>query len=279
MTAQLSSPIGLIAGNGNFPIEVAKRAREMGLDVCCIAHLGETSSDISSFVSSCEWVKVGELGRIIKWLKNKKVNEVTFVGGLHRPKLFKNFKPDLRALMLLARVKSVHDDAVLREIASEIEREGMHVFSASDILSESSPKKGYLATRRPEEEELRDAKIGWRAAKKLGELDIGQTVIVSRGLVVAVEGIEGTDETIKRGGSLILDGGSSVVVKLSKPNQDLRLDVPAIGPTTIDIMAAAKAKLLVLEAEKAIIFDPAETIARANKLGIAIIAVSSEADL
>lgn len=277
--AQLSSPIGLVAGNGNFPVEVAKRARELGLDVCCIAHEGETTSDIASFVSSCEWVKVGELGKIIKWLKNKHVREVTFVGGLQRPKLFKNFRPDLRAILMIARLKSMHDDAVLKEVAKEIEREGMRVFSAGDILSEASPKRGVLTSRKPSGEEILNAQIGWKAAKKLGELDIGQCAVVCRGVVVALEGIEGTDSTIKRAGSLVTDGGKCTVVKLSKPQQDLRMDIPAIGPTTIDIMVESKATLLVVEADKTIVFDPAETIARANKHGISIVSATGEGDL
>lgn len=263
----LHSPVGLIAGNGSFPLEFAKNAKEQGLDVVAVAHIGETDPVLEKLVSKCLWIKVGQLGKTIRFLKKGKVKQVAFVGGIKRVNLFGGVKLDLRGTLLLTRLRSVKDDALLRGVAGEIESSGIEVISANSLLKESVPKMGVLTKRALSDKERKDADIGWEAAKGLGALDIGQTVIVSEGVVVAVEAIEGTDATILRAGNLSKSG---VVVKVPKPQQDLRMDVPAVGVTTIDNMKAAGLTALVLESGKAWLNDPQEIVAAADSAGIAI---------
>lgn len=274
---QLQSPIGLVAGNGTFPLEFVKKAKDHNLDVVVLAHHGETDPAIEQLVDKCEWIKVGQLGKIIKALKHYRVKQVAFAGGIVRTKLFGGVKLDLKALAVLAKVRSVKDDAILRAVVRELELGGVSVFSASLLLTESIVKEGCLTKRKLTEEEISDAVIGWEAAKTMGQLDIGQTVIVAQGLIVAVEAVEGTDAAIRRAGQLVNGGG--VVVKVLKPQQDQRIDLPTIGPNTINILKEAKIDALVVEADKTIILQPTEVIALSNDAGIAIRAIRNLDDL
>lgn len=274
---QLLSPIGLVAGNGTFPLEFVKNAKSHGLDVVVVAHQGETDREIERQVKHCEWIKVGQLGKIFATFKRHGVRQVAFAGGIVREKLFGGVKLDLKALALLAKIRSVKDDAILRAVARELELGGMSVFAASVLLSESVVRAGSLTKRQLSEEEVSDALIGWEAAKTMGRLDIGQTVVVAQGLIVAVEAVEGTDATIRRAGQLVKGGG--VVVKVLKPQQDQRIDLPTVGPNTIHILKEAKIDALVLEADRTIMLQPTEVVALANRAGIAIRAIHSPDEL
>lgn len=265
---ELSSPIGLIAGSGSFPLEFAESAKGRGLRVIALAHTGETDPQIENIVERCIWIKVGQLGKIISTLKSCGVKQVALAGAISRIKIFKGVKLDLKGAALIARLRSVSDDVVLRGVAEEIERCGINVISPSLILDRSLPKAGCLTRRALNATEISDALVGWRAAKGIGVFDIGQTVVVNKGLVVAVESIEGTDATIRRAGTL--SGPGAVVIKLSKPQQDLRLDLPTIGLDTISVMQEAGVSALIIEADKTIILDPVNVVDRANKAGIAI---------
>lgn len=274
---QLKSPIGLVAGNGSFPLEFARSARKRGLAVVAVAHLGETEPAIEPLVEKCVWIKVGQLGKIIDCFKHNGVKQAAFAGGIARVKLFGGVKLDLKALTALAKVRSVKDDVVLRAVAKELESTGVSVFSASLLLTESIVRAGYLTKRQLTADEISDASIGWEAAKTMGRLDIGQTVVVAQGLIVAVEAVEGTDAAIRRAGELVNGGG--VVVKVLKPQQDQRIDLPAIGPTTISVLQQASIAALVVEAEKTIILQPTEVVAQANRCGISIKAIHGPEEL
>ena len=270
---ELKSPIGLIAGNGSFPIEFARNARERGIDVVAVAHQGETDSALSEIVKHCEWIKVGELGKLIKTFKTAGVTQAAFAGGIKRINLFGGVKLDLKGMGLLAKVRSVKDDSILRGIANEIESSGINVFSATELLSDSVVEEGYLTKRELSKDEMENARIGWEAAKTLGKLDIGQTAIVNQGMVVALEAVEGTDKAILRAGEL--SGKGAVVVKVCKPGQDLRIDLPTIGKKTVQTMQQIGATALIIEAKKTIILEKEELISTAESSGISILGTSN----
>ena len=285
----LSSPIGLVAGNGNFPLEFVEHARARGLEVVVVAHTGETDPRIEELAAHCCWIRVGQIGRLLRTFIKNRVKQAAFVGGIRRTRLFSGVRLDFKALSILARVGSVRDDRILRGVAEELERNGIEVFGASLLLEKSVPARGLLTRRGLTPAERQDARVGWEAAKAVGALDIGQTVVVYQGAVVAVEAIEGTDAAVLRAGQL---GGTAgkvlgregraaglVVVKLVKPHQDVRFDLPAAGPGTIETMQQAGATALVLEAGRAVMLKPQETIAAANEAGIAVVALAGCEDL
>jgi len=275
---KLASPIGLVAGNGIFPLEFAKSAKERGLKVCSVLHRGETDQSLLKESDQHLWIKVGQVGAMIKFFKKSGVKQIAFAGGIRRVRLFGGaYKLDARALKLLARLKSIRDDVILRGIAEEFEREGFDVISPSLLLQRLIIQPGYFGKRELSAEEKRDAKLGWEACRAIGLQDIGQTVCVVDSVVTAVEAVEGTDAAIKR--SFELSGRAGVVVKLCKPQQDLRLDLPTIGPKTIESLVLAKASALVLEADKTIVLEPQETMAAADKAGLSILALRDPADI
>lgn len=277
MAVQISSPVGLIAGNGTFPLEFADSAREKGITVFAVAHRGETDERIEQAVAQCLWVRVGELGRVLKAFERWGVRQVAFAGGITRVKLFGGVKLDWQGIRLISRIRSIRDDAILRGVAQEIERKGISVISAGVLLEKSVPQAGWLSRRALTKDEMRSAAVGWQAAKAIGTHDIGQTVVVNQGVVVAVEAVEGTDSTIRRGGELA--GKGSVVVKASKPGQDLRIDLPTVGLATIENMKNTGATALVLEAGKTIVLKPQEFVEAANAAGIAVLVVAGMEEL
>jgi DUF1009 family protein len=270
--ADLRSPVGLIAGNGTFPREFARRARAAGLNVVALAHRGETDPALADEVDTCLWVRVGQLGKIIRQLRVHGVRQVALAGGISRVRLFGGVRLDWRGAALVARLRSVRDDVVLRGIAAELERSGLTVFSAALLLDKGLAPEGTLTRRQLPDDRVADARIGWEAAKAIGALDIGQTVVVADGLVVAVEAVEGTDRAIARAHEL--GGRNLVVVKVCKPHQDERLDLPTIGRGTIERCTAAGVVALVIEAGRTIILEPDEVVRAADAAGIAIVAVS-----
>ena len=265
---QFDSPVGLIAGNGSLPLEFVHNARQKGLQVVTVAHIGETAGEIEQISSSCKWIKVGQLGKLISFLRKSGVKQAFFAGGICKPKLFSVFNLDFKGFMTMAKVKTYNDDTVLRAIAKEIEKVGIKIFSAGLILENSVIKKGSLTKRALNEEERINAEIGWEAAEGIGKYDIGQTVVVIKKAVVAVEAIEGTDACMFRAAELGGKGG--VVVKLTKPAQDRRFDLPAVGINTVLNMHKIGATALVLKAGGAILLKPQEVIDAANLHDIAI---------
>jgi UDP-2,3-diacylglucosamine hydrolase len=255
-------PIGLIAGSGRLPVLFAEAAERAGRTVVAVAHEGETDPALSA----AAWVKVGQLGRIAEVLREAGVSEAVLCGGIRKPKLF-DIRPDWLGLKVLARMRTFGDDAALRAIAEALEEEGLRIVSPLPLVPELLIRRGPLGKRRLDDEQRADAITGLSAARTVGEADIGQTVVVKRGVVLAVEAVEGTDACIARGGAL---GAGAVVVKARKPQQDDRFDVPAIGPGTVAACAAAGCSALAVEADTTLVLDRGALIEKADGAGIAV---------
>jgi UDP-2,3-diacylglucosamine hydrolase len=264
--------IGLIAGNGRFPLIFAETARGEGIEVVAVAHQGETPDDIARLVPDITWVRVGELGKIIKTFKRAGVRRAVMAGGISKPRHLGDFRPDLRGAAFIARTRSLKDDVLLRGIAAELERDGITIVESTLFLGALVPREGTLGKVQPKSRDWDDIRYGFIVAKDIGRFDIGQSVVVKERTVLAVEGIEGTDAAIRRGGEL--GRGGFVVVKVSKPSQDLRFDVPAVGPGTIAIMREVGGRVLALEAGRTIMLDRADLLRAADAAGIAVVAVA-----
>jgi DUF1009 family protein len=260
--------IGLIAGKGQFPLLFAEAARRRGLEVVAVAHRGETDPAIETLAHQCQWIFVGQVGKLIRAFKEAQVTQAVMAGGVSRGRLFKDFRPDFRALAIVRRAGAGHDDRILRGLAAELEAEGITIVSPLLYLDELLAVPGSLSRRRPTPQELEDIDYGFAIAKQVGRLDLGQCVVVHRQVVTALEAIEGTDDTILRGGRLA--GKGAVVVKVSKPGQDMRFDQPTVGRNTIEVMSEVEAGVLAIEAGKTLIFDREEMVALADQAGIAI---------
>jgi UDP-2,3-diacylglucosamine hydrolase len=267
--------IGLIAGKGQFPLLFADAARRRGLEVVAVAHRGETDPALEPLCQHCRWISVGQLGKLIRAFKEAGITRAVMAGGVSRGRLFRDFRPDFRALSLIRRVGPGHDDRLLRGLAAELEAEGITIVSPLLYLEEMLAQPGRLSRRQPSSEELRDIDYGFGIAKAVGRLDLGQCVVVRRQVVTALEAVEGTDEAIRRGGRLA--GKGAVVVKICKPGQDLRFDLPAVGSGTIAAMREVEAGVLAIEAGKTLMFDRQEMIALADRANIAVWGVAPPA--
>jgi len=256
------APIGLIAGSGRFPLLFAEAARRSGREVVAVAHEGETDPSLPALA----WVKLGQLGRIAEVLRGAGVREAVLCGGIRKPSVF-DIRPDWLGLRALARLRTFGDDAALRAIAWVLEEEGVRIVSPLPLVPELLVSHGPLGRRAMSAEQRADASTGLEAARAVGQADIGQTVVVKRGVVLAVEAAEGTDACIARGGAL---GKGAVVVKARKPHQDERFDVPAIGPRTVEACAAAGCAALAVEAKTTLALDRAELAEKADRAGIAV---------
>jgi DUF1009 family protein len=263
--------LGLIAGNGRFPIIFADNARKLGYHVSAVAHEGETDPELANHVDRIHWIKIGQLNKLIDAFKDDRVHQAVMLGGIKKTHVFTTVRPDFRALALAARLALWKDDDILREIAKELEKEGISICESTFGLEGILADEGPLTACVPSEKEWEDIRYGWEVAHDIGRLDIGQCVVVKDRVVVAVEAVEGTDEAIKRGGQLAKDG--AVVVKRCKPQQDLRFDLPAIGPRTIDIMASVRASVLAIEAGRTVILDRELTIKKAQSARIAVVGI------
>jgi hypothetical protein len=264
----MSENIGLIAGKGQFPLLFAQAARQQGAAVIAVAHRGETDPALASLVAELHWIHVGQLGKLIRIFKAAGVRQAVMAGGISRGRLFREFRPDWRALSVIRRAGAGQDDRLLRAVADELQAEGITIAPSTLFLNDLLAAPGPLSRRPPTPAELADINLGVQAARELGRLDIGQCAVVRRQVVVALETIEGTDATIRRGGTLA--GSGVVVVKVSKPDQDLRFDVPAVGLDTIAAMREVQAAVLAVEAGKTLIFDRAEMLQAADQAGIAV---------
>jgi len=260
--------IGLIAGNGRFPIIFAENARKLGFAVSAVAHVGETAPELEQAVDRIHWIRIGQFNKLIRALKEDGVRQAVMLGGIKKTHMFSDVRPDLRAIALLSRLRVWKDDGILRAIAEEIESEGIQIRESTFGLRNILVPEGAWSKRWPTNKEVEDINFGWTMAKEIGQLDIGQCVVIKDRVVVAVEAVEGTDEAIRRGGLLARKG--AVVVKRSKPHQDLRFDLPAVGPQTIQVMREVHASVLAIEAHKTIVLDREDMLEQANRAGIAI---------
>jgi DUF1009 family protein len=268
--------IGIIAGGGQFPLLFAQAAKAEGRDVVVVGHRNETDSTLEEIADFFCWVKLGQLGKIIKFFKEHAVSEAAFLGTITKTKIFTEVWPDLKGLSLWNKIDIKHDDSILRAIAQTLEDEGIRVVDSTLYLQELLFPSGVLTKKRPTPAQLADIRFGWRIGREIGRLDIGQCVVVRDSTVLAVEAIEGTDAAILRGGSL--GRKKAVVVKVKKPGQDFRFDLPAIGPKTIASMIEVQAAVLAVEAGQALLFDRQEVLRLADKAGIAIVGCIAMAD-
>ena len=267
--------IGLIAGSGQFPIIFSKKAKSKGFSVFAAAFLNEADKSLEDHVDEIEWMYLGQLKRLINFFKKHNISEAVMMGAIRKTSIFsdlKDLKPDMKAISLFAGMIHTHDDRILSAFARTLEKEGIKIRASTFLLPDILAQEGCWTKRKPTRSEKADIDLGWKYAKEIGRLDIGQCVVVGGGSVLAVEAIDGTDATIKRGGEL--GNGTAVVVKVCKPTQDVRFDMPAIGAQTISTMHEAGAKALAIEAGKAVVFDREEMIALADKFGIAIVAIN-----
>ena len=266
--------IGIIAGSGQFPIIFSKAAKAKGYSVYVAAYLKEADPVLKEIVDEIEWLHLGQVKRLIKFFKKNNVQEAVIIGAIKKTRLFTDVRPDIKAISIIARMKHTHDDGILSAFAAAIENEGIKIRPSTFLIPELLAEAGIWTKRKPSKTEKKDIEIGWEIAKEIGRFDIGQCVVVAGGSVLAVEAVDGTDATIKRGGEL--GKGDIVVVKVCKPGQDTRFDVPAIGVQTIETMHAAGAKTLVIEAGKAIVFDKQKMVDLANQYKISVIAMEKK---
>lgn len=266
--------IGLIAGNGRFPIIFADNAKKLGLYVSAVAHEGETEPELEQHVDRIHWIKIGQLNKLINAFKGDGVRQAVMLGGIKKTHVYSTVRPDFRALALAAKLAFWKDDDILREIAAELERDGITICESTFGLEGILVEEGPLTSRRPSKKEWNDIRYGWEIAREIGRLDIGQCIVVKDRVVVAVEAVEGTDGAIKRGGELAKEG--AVVIKRSKPQQDLRFDLPAVGPRTIEVMASVKASVLAVEPGRTVVLDRDQLVSQAERAGIAVIGVAAD---
>lgn len=265
----MAGPLGLIAGSGNLPFMLARAARASGRFVAVAGLSGNADPALSTESDVFQEVKPGRLGALIRFFQDHGVTHVAMGGNVDKARAM-DLVPDMRGAKVLARLIGRGDDAILRAVIEELESEGMAVLRTHDLLPELLTPEGVLCGK-PGKDMLADISFGWSVAKAMGGLDIGQTVVVRKGVVMAVEAIEGTDEAIRRGCEL--GGKGAVVVKVFKPGQDERADLPAVGPKTIETMRQGKAACLAVEAGKSLFFEQDQALGAAKSAGICVVGV------
>ncbi len=267
--------IGLIAGAGQLPKIIVEDAKERGYSVVTVALENLASSELNAISDVIAWVNPGRFGDMLRALKESHVSEVIMAGKVPKSLLYKSkVTPDLRAMKILFSLKERGDDAILRAITDELEKEGIRVIDTTAFSPHLLAERGVMTKNNPSKDEWKDIAFGWKIVKDISRMDIGQTVVVKEKAVMAVEAIEGTDEAILRGGKW--GGAGVVVVKVSKPHQDMRLDVPVAGLMTIKAMDDVRARVLAVEAEKCILVDKRSLVRYAEERGISIVGISAE---
>lgn len=280
MIVDPSQPIGLLAGWGRLPVLFAEKAKAMGLRVVCVGIRG--MADRAALEPLCDryyTARGAALGRHIKCFRKAGVRRWTMAGKVHKHHMFRSFRwitllPDLRMLRFwfFGRRANNADDSLLLGIIAEYAKDGLDCVSVLDLCPEVLVSAGVLTRRQPTSRELTDIDYGWTLAKEMGRLDVGQSVAIRDRVALAIEAIEGTDACIRRAGELCKSSGGFVVVKVSKPQQDMRFDVPTVGPSTIATMTTAGGKCLAIEAGRTILIDEADTVKAADAAGICIVA-------
>jgi len=262
--------VGLIAGSGQLPLAIASSARADGYRIAIFGLTGISSGELPSVADHFESVPVGKLGKLIRAIQNAGITRVVFAGKVSKTLLYKmNIVPDLRAVKLLMSLQDRKDDTIMEAILGELEKEGVSVMETTAFTRSLMAEKGVMTRREPTEAQWEDIRFGSETAREIGRLDIGQTVVVKRRAVMAVEAIEGTDEAIRRGGRLA--EGGAVVVKTAKPKQDLRFDVPVVGLDTLESMRAVGCSVLAVETGRVIFMDRKVFLEQADREGISVV--------
>jgi DUF1009 family protein len=280
----MSERIGLIAGAGGFPILFAREARARGREVFTAGLSGMTSPEVEDLSAETAYFRLGQLSAPIEFFKQRGVTRVLMAGKIEHVSIFGGFLPDLRAAKLLLTLKDRRPNSIFAAIAGELAKDGIEVISSATFLESSLPKPGPLTEKKPHKDRESSIAAGWKAARTVAGLDIGLTVVARGGAIVAVEGMEGTDECIKRAGEIfarLLPGEKPpkdmVVVKVARPGQDMRFDLPVVGVPTLEAMAAAGADTLVLESGTTLVLEMNKFLPRAAELGIAVTAIDPAA--
>ena len=276
---------GLIAGWGRYPIVVAEALRNHGLEVYCLGVRDHTDPALPAVCADYSEVGLGQLGKAIRYFRSRGVGRATMAGKIHKTILFQRFAmwkhlPDWRAIRTfyphwISGTKDRKDDTLLLTIIGEFAKDGIHFAPATDFVPELLVKSGNLTGREPSTRQWQDIQFGWHLAREMGRLDVGQSVAVKGRAVLAVEAVEGTDACIRRAGELCPQGGFTLV-KVAKPNQDMRFDVPTIGMNTVQELVAAGAAVLAIEADKTILVDEPEVIAYARRHRLTLVAVTEQ---
>lgn len=263
---------GLIAGNGKFPFLVVEGARRAGAEVSVVAIKEETDPSIERVAERVEWIGIGQLGKMIRFFKREGVRQAIMAGQVKHVQIFSGAIPDVRMLKMLMRLPRRNTDALIGAVANELADEGIELIDSTYFLQDQLPREGVLTRREPSKDERADIEYGLEVAREIARLDLGQTIVVRSRACVAIEAMEGTDACIRRAGELAR--GRLTVVKVAKPDQDMRFDVPVTGPPTIRTMIEAGATCLCLTAGKTLMFDREEMLALAEKNRVAVVAVN-----
>ena len=264
--------LGILAGVGKLPVECARAAAQLGYEVYSVGLLPSSDIQIAQFSKDYQFISVAQLDSILNYLKSNQIQKVTMIGKVTKELLFNGaVMPDTRMLQLIMSLPDRRDDTIMMAFVRELAREGIQTFDQTSLIRKLMPRRGTITQREPTEQERQDMEFGFRIAKDLGRLDIGQTVVVKNRAVMALEAIEGTDACIERGGRLAC--GGAVVAKVSKPQQDNRFDVPTVGYHTIENMANVGATALAIEAGKTLLVEREQMIALAEDKGISIVAI------
>lgn len=266
--------LGLITGQGDMPRIIALEGKRQGYNIVAVALSGLTDPSIERYADTVKSFKAGKAGAVIKYLRENGVNQVVFAGKFPKSLIVRGaLTPDLRLVKFLFNLKDRGDDTILNSVGKELARDGIKLLDMRDFCRELLASEGNLTRKGPRKEEWKDIEYGFRIAKGVGKLDIGQTVVVKNMAVMAVEAVEGTDEAIIRGGRLA--GGGAVVVKVSRPEQDMRLDVPVVGLTTVDCMTEVGIRVLAIEAGSSILLERPEFMRKSEEAGIAVVGISA----
>jgi UDP-2,3-diacylglucosamine hydrolase len=259
MTQPPLDALGIIAGNRSLPLLLARQAREMGIKkLVAVGFKGETDPELASLVDELVWLKVGQLSKLIEAFKSRQIRHCVMAGQIAPKNLF-DIRPDFRGIFLLLRLKEKNAHTIFTAIGEELKKDGIELIPALPWLEPLMPRADFHLGPPLSPEQKADATFGYRIAKEISRLEIGQTVVVKNGTVLAVEGFEGTDECLKRGGELAGKKGGAVAVKVAKSNHDMRFDIPCVGPATLETCAAARIAVLVLEAGAGLVLEQEKT--------------------
>ena len=262
--------LGIIAGNGVYPRLLADGARRAGVEkIVAAAFTDETDPALERHVDVLEWMRVGQLGRLLKFFRAEHIHHAIMAGQIAPKNLF-DLRPDLKAVMLLGKLKERNAESIFAAIANELAKIDIELLPATTFLEDSLEQSGLIAGPKLSPRQEQDVDLGWNVAKEMARLDIGQTIIIKNGTIVAVEALEGTNEAIKRGGTLAREGAT--MVKVSKPNQDMRFDVPVIGVETIRIAAESGVRVIAVEAGKTLLLERDAVIALATGSNMSVVA-------
>lgn len=267
---KLTGPLGLIAGKGELPLVVCQTAMRRGVEVSAVAFDKPTAKSLEKF-ADVKIFGLGQPGKVIRRFKDTGVTKICLIGKIEKRLIFRNIKLDMLAVKTMKKMLQKSDATIMNAIIDELFQEGMEVVKQTDWIPDLLPEKGQLGGKKPSKNIMDDFEFGLKICRELAGREIGQTIIVKEGVVLAVEAVEGTDAAIERGCKL--GGKNAVMIKTSRPKQDLRFDIPSVGPGTIKILAKHKAAGLAVEAERTVVIDRPKTVSMCNDAGIAFTAL------